>query len=67
MDKPVTLQSLDDPKYVDPIALIKLAQRFNIRISDRFVAADTQQKRVALRDWLYAEIKAANPGWVPEY
>jgi len=67
MSTDVTLQSLDAPDYVDAIALIKLAQRYNIHISDKFVIADTPKKRVELRNWVYSEVRKVDPKFTPEY
>ena len=63
----VDIQDTTAPDFVDSVALIKLAQRYSIPIKDKFMAANTPAARVELRDWVYAQIKAANPDWQPEY
>lgn len=63
----VDIQNINDLDYVDAGVMIKLAQRFNISIKDRFMAADTPKKRVELQRWLHEQIKKDNPDWVAEY
>ena len=63
----INIQNTAAPDYVDSVALVKLAQRYSIKISDRFMAAKTPKERVALRDWVYDQVRAIDPDWRAEY
>ncbi len=57
----IALQNIDDVNYVNTVELIKLAQFYDIKISDKFVEATTQQQMMQLRDYVYSEIKKKDP------
>ena len=61
----VFLRSTDDPDFVDSIALIKLAQKYGIPISERFQATQTRQDLAELRDWVYGEVQKKDPLFMP--
>jgi hypothetical protein len=64
-EKSVFLTSTDDPDFVDSIALIKLAQEHDIKISDMYPRVKTLRQLAELRDWIYGEIKRKSPSWEP--
>lgn len=53
----VDIQDSTSPDYVDPIKLINLAKLHDIQITEQFIEANTPGRRVALRNWLNAEIE----------
>jgi len=63
----IDLQDTTSPDYVNSVALIRLARRYNIDIKDRFLKATTVRKRVKLRDWLYNQVQKTDPNWKAEY
>ncbi len=63
----IDIQNTDDEFYVDSVALVKLAQIYDIEIGDKFMAATTPKERVALRDWVHEQVRAIDPDWRAEY
>jgi len=61
VSKSILLQNIDDENYVDSIELIKLAQFYDIKISDKYVEVKTQTDMIALRDYVYSEIRKKDP------
>jgi hypothetical protein len=63
----IDIQDTNAPDYVDSVALVKLAQRFDIDIKERFLKSNTPKERVELREWVYERVRAIDPGWRAEY
>jgi hypothetical protein len=64
-DDSVFLRSTEDPDFVDSVALIKLAQRYGISLSERYPAVETRKQLAELRDWVYGEVQKKDPLFVP--
>ncbi len=57
LNKSIELQNINDPNYVNSAELIKLAQKYDIDISENFQAAKTQKDMLELRDYVLQQIK----------
>jgi hypothetical protein len=57
LNKSIELQNINDPNYVNSTELIKLAQKHNIDISEKFQATKTQKDMLELRDYVLQQIK----------